>query len=236
MKTTAQTMLLLALMAAPAAAELTHGNRTGPIFTAERAGIPDTDLRAYTGCYDSLYAGVAGYWTNGPTLGALGYDDYKTISPTRLSAIKFVGGLTRVTGLGGSAAVMWFEFYDPTSMNLLTTFGVLLGTPGNWIWTINTGWPPFKIPHSALYRIVTNTTLTGGGAYSTTIGGHWFFTSSDALVVGSNNPAIGPPLITTAYGATFPSVHCFAFIDVPEPTTLLLLGCGILLACPRRVR
>jgi hypothetical protein len=233
MRKVAFAVLAAVIMTAPAMAELTHsGSRTGPMFTATATEMVSQGERASTAAYDSLYSGTAGYWSAGPKLGALGYDDYDTISGVNVTKAKFVGGLTRVAGLGGSAAVMWFEFYDPTSFNLLTTFGVLLSTPGNWIWTINMGATPFVIPHSALYQIVSNTTFTGGGAYSVTIMGHWFFTSSDAVIVGSNNPAIGPPVITTTY-ATFPSVQDFSFL-VPEPATLGLFGAGMLLLLRRR--
>ncbi|HUU84153.1 MAG TPA: PEP-CTERM sorting domain-containing protein [Phycisphaerae bacterium] len=233
MRKVAFAVLAAVIMTAPAMAELTHsGSRTGPIYTATPTEMVSQGERASTAAYDSLYAGALGYWSAPPKLAALGYDDYDTISGVNVTKAKFVGGLTRVVGLGGSAAVMWFEFYDPTSFNLLTTFGVLLGTPGNWIWTINMGATPFVIPHTALYQIVANTTFSGGGAYSITIMGQWFFTSSDALIVGSNNPAIGPPVITTTY-ATFPSVHDFSFL-VPEPATLGLFGAGMLLLLRRR--
>ena len=233
MRKVAFAVLAAVIMTAPAMAELSHsGSRTGPIFTAEPTAIVGGDLRAATPVYDSLYSGTAGYYAL-TAVGAIGYDDYDTISGVNLTAARFVGGMTRTTGIGGSAAVMWFEFYDPTSFNFLTSYGVLTNSPGWWIWTITFSAPPFVIPHNALYQVVANSTYTGGGAYSTTIAGGWFFSSTDALVVGSNSTAIGPPVITTTYGATFPTVHDFAFL-IPEPATLALFGAGMLLVLRRR--
>ena len=233
MRKVAFAVLAAVIMTAPAMAELSHsGSRTGPIFTAEPTAIVGGDLRAATPVYDSLYSGTMGYYAL-TGVGAIGYDDYDTISGVNLTAARFVGGMTRTTGIGGSAAVMWFEFYDPTSFNFLTSYGVLTNSPGWWIWTITFSAPPFVIPHNALYQVVANSTYTGGGAYSTTIAGGWFFSSTDALVVGSNSTAIGPPVITTTYGATFPTVHDFAFL-IPEPATLALFGAGMLLVLRRR--
>ncbi|HUU82526.1 MAG TPA: PEP-CTERM sorting domain-containing protein, partial [Phycisphaerae bacterium] len=108
---------------------------------------------------------------------------------------------------------------------------------GNYIWTIHCPDPPFMPPQTALLQIVANTTFTGGGGtWSTTIAGQWFYTSSDAVIVGSNSPDIGsPPMMTTASGAVFAGVHAFA-IETPEPSTLALFGTGLLLVMMRRRR
>jgi hypothetical protein len=128
-------------------------------------------------------------------VGALGFDDYATISGVNFTKAKFVGGLTRASGLLGSSAVMWFEFFTP-GFAFDTSYGVILPVPGNYIWTISglTG----AFPHSGFHQIVANSTTTGGG-----------------VTTG------GAPLFQT-----------FAFI--PEPTTLGLLGAGILLILRRR--
>ena len=224
--------LLAAVMAVPAMAELSHGDRaTAPIYTAEIAGpiTGDVGQRCPPIIYDSLYSGTAGYWLASPVVGPLGYDDYDTISSGALiEQAKFVGG---VTAPGG---IMWFEYYtNLTSPTFVTSFGVILPSSGWWIWTINMG-SPLLIPHSGLFQIVANSTFTGGyGTYPNTIAGAWFFTSSDAVVVGSNILGYGtPPMITTT-GGTFFGVHAFSFV-VPEPATLALLGAGLLLVVRRR--
>lgn len=222
--------LLAAVMAVPAMAELTHGNRaTAPIYQAELAGtLGDTGQRCGPNVYDSLYSGTAGYWLGSPAIGPLGYDDYDTVSGVILSQVKFAGG---VTAPGG---ILWFEFYTNfTSPTFVTSFGVILGTPGWYIWTITMG-SPLLVPHTGLMQIVANSTFTGGyGTYPNTIAAGWFFTSSDAVICGSNILGYGtPPMITTT-GGTYFGVHDFAFI-VPEPATLALLGAGLLLVVRRR--
>jgi hypothetical protein len=243
MRKVAFAVLAAVIMTAPAMAELSHsGNRAGPIFAAEKSPMTEQGERMdQVIIYDSLYPGTAGFWAAPAAPGPLGYDDY--VTDTTISGLslnhglditraKFVGGVTSATGLLGSAAVMWFEFYDLSTAGFITSFGVALPSAGNWIWTINMGYPGFVIPHSALYQIVANTTFTGGGAYSTTIGGQWFFSSPDAVLTGSNSTTIGPA-ITTTLGATIPMVQDFYF-SIPEPATLGLFGAGMLLLLRRR--
>lgn len=231
MRKTVLALLVVAFMAAPAMADLggPRDRSDTPMMTAteEYLGVEPT-LRG-TAVYDSNAPGVGGYYAGVTAVGTLGYDDYDTVSGVNLTSMKFVGGLTRATGIGGSAAVMWFEYYDPTTFGFLTSFGVALSQPGWWIWTITFSAPPFVIPHSALFQIVANTTYTGTGAYSTTIGGLWFLTTTDALVVGSNSPYIGGGATTGG----MPLIHNFRF-DIPEPATLGLLGAGMLFVLRRR--
>ena len=225
--------LLAAVMAVPAMAELTHGNRAiAPIYQAEIAGPVGGDAGQRCGpvIYDSLYSGAAGYWLFNPVVGPLGYDDYDTTSSGAfIEQTKFVGG---VTAPGG---ILWFEYYtNLTSPTFVTSFGVQLPSSGWWIWTINLG-SPLLIPHSGLFQIVANSTFTGGGGtYPNTIAGAWFWSSSDAVVVGSNILGYGtPPATFTTTGGVYSMVHDFAFI-VPEPGTLALFGAGLLLIVRRR--
>ncbi len=88
---------------------------------------------------------------------------------------------------------------------------------------------PVAFPHSGFHQIVANSTFTGGGLYSTTISGQWLLTTTDALVLGSNTTTFGGG--STAGGA--PLFQSFAFLT-PEPTTLGLLGAGMLLILRRR--
>lgn len=232
MKRVVCALLAVAVMAVPAMAELTHqvDRSNTPIITAEAvAPLGGSIGPRATAVYDSLYAGAAGYWTFGSALGPVGYDDYDTISGVNLTAVRFVGG---VTAPGG---IVWFEFYtDLTSPMFVTSLGVQLPSSGWWIWTINVSNPPFVIPHTGLLQVVANSTFTGGGGtYPNTIAGAWFFTSSDAVVAGSNILGYGsPPMITTT-GGTYYGVHDFAFM-IPEPATLSLFGAGLLLVMRRR--
>jgi hypothetical protein len=224
--------LVAAVMAVPAMAELTHGDRaTAPIYTGEIvAPLGDVGQRCGPTVYDSLYSGTAGYWLYSPVVGPLGYDDYDTISSgVLLSQVKFVGGLTAASG------ILWFEFYTNfTSPTFVTSFGVHLPASGWWIWTINMG-SPFLIPHTGLMQIVANSTFTGGyGTYPITVAGAWFWTSSDAVVTGTNMLGYGtPPATFTTVGGTYSMVHDFAFV-IPEPATLALFGAGLLLVVRRR--
>lgn len=220
--------LMAAVMAVPAMAELSHNRdvTTFPIMQAEIAGPVDggAGQRCGPNVYDSLYSGTAGYWLFTPNVGPLGYDDYDTVSGVLLSQVKFVGG---VTAPGG---ILWFEFYtNLTSPTFVTAFGVQLPSSGWWIWTINMG-SPFLVPHTGLMQIVANTNT----AYPTGIAGAWFWTSSDAVICGSNILGYGtPPATFTTVGGTFSMVHDFAFI-VPEPATLAMFGAGMLLVVRRR--
>lgn len=219
-------MAVLAL-AVPAMADLVGGDRaTTQIYTPASAtpvgeGSP---VRAGPAVYDSLGPGVGGYVAFSPAVGPLGFDDYNTNSGVNLTAMKFVGGVTRANG------IMWFEYYDPNTFGFITSFGVLLPQSGNFTWTITFNNPPFVIPHNALFQVVANSTFTGGfGTYSNTIAGQWFLTTPDAVVVGSNSPTTGG--YTTTGGANY--VQAFSF-HVPEPTTLVLFGLGGAVALLRR--
>ena len=220
--------LLAAVMAVPAMAELTHGDRsTAPVYQAEIvAPLGDVGQRCGPFVYDSLYSGTAGYWLFSPAVGPLGYDDYDTISSgVLLSQVKFVGGMTAPSG------IMWFEFYTNfTSPTFITSFGVHIPQSGWWIWTINMG-SPFLIPHTGLMQIAANSTYT---PFPMDIAGAWFWTSSDAVVAGSNMLGYGtPPATFTTTGGVYSMVNAFAFV-IPEPATLALFGAGLLLVVRRR--
>ena len=202
---------LVGLLAAPAMAGIVDRSNT-PILTAT-----PQQARAGAAVYSSLGPGIGGYIPGPTAVGSLGWDDYGTMSCVNLTAFKFVGGVT------APGAVMWFEFYDapPATGNFLTSFGVLVNTPGAFIWTITFSSPPFVIPHDAYLQICANSTFT---PYPTTIAGYWFETTPDAVTVGVNN---------TAVGTAAPNVKQFS-MHIPEPVTLALVGMGALVLLRRR--
>lgn len=223
-------LLVVAFLAPPAMAELggPRDRSSTPIYTPTGDFLGSEPGLRGTAVYDSSSPGDGGYFAGVTAIGVLGYDDYVTQSGVDLTSMKFVGGMSQAGGPGGSA-MMWLEFYDPNTFGFITSFGMDIPSSGWWIWTVTFPDPPFVIPHSALFQIVANSTFTGGGAYSTTIGGLWFLTTPDALAVGSNSLDIGGG--ATTGGA--PLIHEFRF-DVPEPATLSLLGAGMLFVLRRR--
>jgi hypothetical protein len=229
MKKLLMSVLVAALLCSPAWADLTAGDRTGaPIITASNP-VPLGEVGGERGpfAYDSLYAGVAGYWAYPPASGPIGFDDYDFtpgVSSVGISQLKFVGGVTAVN------QVLWFDFYSAGG-SYVGSLGGMFPHSGYWIWTLTIGAAPYWIPHTGIMQIFANTTTTYYGVAN----GAWFFTSADALIVGSNNTTFGPPVITTAtYGMTYLSVHDFAFVCTPEPGTPALLGAGVLFLVRRR--
>lgn len=215
-------LLAVCMIVMPAVAEPI--DRSGaPIVTAEVVGkLGDVPNDRYgVAVYDSLYAGTAGYWAFPASTGALGYDDYDITSNPNMTALRFVGGVTQAN------QVLWFDFFTAGSA-YYGSLGGIFPQAGNWIWTLNLSNPPWIIPHSGIMQITANTTTYYGIA-----AGQWFFTSQDALIVGSNNPTFGPPPITTTGSGQFLSVHDFSF-HIPEPTTLGLLGLGLAALIRRR--
>ena len=227
-------MFAVAIMATPALAELTGAPHTGQIFTAT-PDVERPDLRASTPVYDSWTAGAAGFFAAPPAVGAVGYDDYDTISQVSLTKARFVGGVTTISDINFRPNVVWFEFYD-TTFTFVTSFGVSFSSAGNYLWTITFSSPPFIIPHTGFMQMVTNTTWAPT-TWSTSVAGQFFMTSTDALLVGSNSTTIGGGVgALTSAGtttATIPLIHAFRF-DIPEPATLGLLGAGMLLVLRRR--
>jgi len=209
-------LLACLALAAPAMAELVHGNRANAPILTPTAVAPLGDVNRDVGpaVYDSIGPGTSGYAALPAAVGVLGWDDYGTNSGVDLTAVKFAGG---VTAPGG---VLWFEYYTPTGA-FATSFGVQLATAGNYIWTITFNSPPFVIPHDGIFQIVANTSYTG---VPTTIAGQFFVTSPDGLTVGTNNTTVGG---LPGY------VYAFGFY-VPEPTTLTLLALGGLVLIRRR--
>lgn len=217
-------MLAVAMVATPAMAEL---SRTGEIYMAELSA-DQTLPRAGTAIYNSV--GRPGTFplatAAAPHPGLLGWDDYDTISGVNLTAHQFAGGLTAISDALGRTAVMWMEFYNTTG-TLVTTFGVAFPFPGNYVWTVTLG-TPRTIPHDGFHQILANSTYTG---VATTISGQWMQSLTSALVVGSNATSIGGAM--TPGGTTVAGQQAFAFLS-PEPTTLGLLGAGVLLILRRR--
>lgn len=216
-------MLALGAIAMPASAEPI--DRSGaPIVTAEAIGkLGDMPGDRTPGAiYDSLYAGTAGYWSHGYGTGLLGYDDYDVGLTPKLSAIKFVGGVT------AAYQVIWFDFYTAGS-SYYGSLGGMFPQGGTWIWTLNVSNPPFQIPYTGILQLVGNTTT-----YYGITNGAWFFTSADALIIGSNNPTFGPPPVTTTGMGQYLTVHNFALIGIPEPMTVGLLGLGLAALLIRR--
>jgi hypothetical protein len=221
-------------LALPAMADLSApGDRSDtPIYLASdiATATPMDEQVGQRGTtvYDSIGPGTAGYLAGTPSVGPLGFDDYGTTSGVNLTSFHFVGGMSPIAT--GQNAVMWFTWFT-SGGSFATSAGVVFtaADAGYYIWGITFSSPPFVIPHNGYFQVTANSTYTGGGTYSTTVPGLFFLSSTDALTVGSNNPTVGGG--STTGGANL--VHCFSF-DIPEPTTLGLLGAALLVLAPRR--
>ena len=177
--------------------------------------------------YNSNAAGLNGYWAFGAATGPIGIDDYGTTNGPGGTSVIDEFGFTG--GVAAPGQVMFFTFFT-SSGSFSTSFGVQFASGGNFIYTITLG-TPRTIPNDGQLQLFAD---TGFVVPST---GQWFFTSSDALSVGSNSTTFGPPPTSTSFGLTLPSVQTFRLDAViPEPTTLGLLGLGVTCLVARRRR
>ena len=209
---------LVAFVASPALADLApqdHSNaQMATIISQVKIGDIDSGPRADTAMYESHVAGASGYLAYPAGTGVLGNDDYTVTAGVgnTLTALKFVGGVT------ATSQVVYFEWYELTTGGMTYAFvdsvGVALPQAGNFIWSIGLS-TPFDIPASGVLQVVANTTTAAQGQF--------FVTSHDAVVTGSNATTFGPE----------PYVHAFSFYT-PEPTTLALLGAGVMVLLRRR--
>jgi len=228
MKKLVLSALVAALLCSPAWAELTAGDRAGaPIVTATNpVAVGQEMMTRDPMAYDSLYAGTAGYWAYPAASGPIGFDDYDFtpgVSSVGISKLKFVGGVTAVS------QVLWFDFFTAGG-SYIDSLGGMFPHAGNWIWTLNISSPPFTgLAHTGIMQVFANTTTYYGVA-----NGQWYFTSADALIVGSNNVTFGPPFLGSTTTPVW-TVQDFALVcHIPEPATLALLGSGLLVLVRRR--
>jgi hypothetical protein len=228
MKKLVLSALVAALLCSPAWAELTAGDRAGaPIVTATNpVAVGQEMMTRDPMAYDSLYAGTAGYWGYPAASGPIGFDDYDFtpgVSSVGISALKFVGGVQ------SAGMIMWFDFFTAGG-SYINSLGAQFPQGGNWIWTLNISSPPYTgLAHTGILQLVADTT------YGTLPSlGQWYFTSADALIVGSNNVTFGPPFLGTTTSPIW-TVQDFALVcHIPEPATLALLGSGLLVLVRRR--
>lgn len=144
-------------------------------------------------------------------------DDYVSVHPATgsgnfiMDAFQFAGG---VTAVGGILDI----FFLDAGLNVVSSFGVTLGSAGDFIWTI-TPTVPAPAAIGGFMQIQTRTGTTG----------RWFATSTPAAP-GSNSFASG-------HGSTFssgPKIASFQLQALPAPGAAALLGLGGLVATRRR--
>lgn len=156
--------------------------------------------------------------------GNLGFDDYQGITPPGdVSGFSFLDEFGFVGGVSAAGMTLQFQFFDSAQM-LVDSFDITFANPGNFIYTLTNGpdtHPPFsppffQIPNSGYVQVVT---ADDGST------GQWFL-SDTAPTIGTESRLPGEGSLET---------HSHRFrLDVPEPTTLALLGIGGLFLARRR--
>lgn len=215
-------------MASSASADLTgatHSNLLSPEYysiTATPIGAPDI-AGVFGTAYSNMNANAAGgfnaFAPGGPALGFDDYDSIATGGTIDVQQYRFVGGVNVAGG------VMFFEFYDNTSA-FVDSFGVILPSAGNFVWTITINTFPggVVVPETGIHQLVADT----AGAFGPAALGQWFL--SDAA------PTIGTQSNTFGGASGGALSHKFEITGdyVPAPATAALLGLGGLAAARRR--
>jgi hypothetical protein len=159
--------------------------------------------------YSGVGGGPSGYLAFPPATGAIGFDDYTSISsgPIDVSRIRFVGGVDTVGG------VVNFQFFDAAGASFLGSVGVALPQVGNFIWTIDVPSGTVLADASGLMQISVDAGANGQ-----------FFLSDGDPVIGSQDFAVG--------GASGLYRHCFEVSNYPTTGGPYCFGDGIDQDCP----
>ncbi len=176
-----------------------------------------------SGFFDLSTGLAGGYISANPLMG----DDYVSINagPTfEMESFKFVGGVTNAGG------VLFFEFWTgaPGGSSFVSSFGVQLPSAGDFIWTIGSQVNPIadQVPAGGQVRMWADT-----GAVVVATQGNWGL-GVDPATIGTTGAAV--PGYTDGSGNAFNMK--FEITQTPEPTSLALLGLGVMTFVSRRRR
>ena len=201
-------MLAVAGLAAAASADFITVPQNHRMMSAVASQLDSVQIETTV-----LYSSIPGPYSAFGVASFASNDDYTTTTggagQFECDQLRFVGGVGQVGG------ILDFFFLDSTGTNVISSFGVTLGSAGDFIWTItNIG---ELADHTGRLQIQTRGSTTG----------RWFMTTT-APSAGSNS-------LTTGLGSALAPQRIAAFeLNTPTPGSLALLGLGGLAAARRR--